>query len=213
MKLKGILFDLDGTLADTLPVCIQAYQATVEHFGNWTPGDEEIMHYFGTSEEGILERFFPGQLNNTLPYFLNCYDKLHTEKCLNLFPGIDKALALLALKHIQTAIVTGKGSHSAAISMRLLGLDRWINIVQPGFPDKADKPYSIRKVIDRWGIQPGEAAYIGDTPYDMHASQEVGLLPIGAAWASTSTLGLDDSAPTYKIFKNTKDFIGWVESL
>ena len=211
MKIKGILFDLDGTLADTLPTCIQAFQVTVEHFGKWIPTEEEITRYFGATEEGILEKFFPGQLSITLPYFLEVYERIHLQQCANPFPGVEKVLSTLALKGIQTAIVTGKGAESAAISMRILGLKRWINIVEPGFADKADKPYSINRVIERWGILPKQAAYVGDTPYDMKASRATGLMPLGAAWAASSTVDSEPSIQTHKTFYKMDDFIQWVE--
>jgi pyrophosphatase PpaX len=211
MELKGILFDLDGTLADTLPVCIKAYQETVEHFGHWVPKDEEITQYFGTNEEGILERFFPGELKRTLPYYLKVYEKLHLEFCGEPFKGVDEIFSLLASKKIQTAIVTGKGSQSAEITMRILGLNRWIDILEPGFAFKADKPYSIKKVLDRFQIRPDQAAYVGDTPYDMQASYEAGLLPIGAAWAKSNTLNGTPITPTFSKFDRIEDFVAWVE--
>jgi pyrophosphatase PpaX len=211
MKLKGILFDLDGTLADTLPVCVEAFQITVKHFGNWIPNEDEITRYFGTNEEGILEKFFPGQLNKTLPYYLDVYERIHEQKCAKPFPGVDKALSTLNSRGIHTAIVTGKGAKSASISMRILGLAQWIKIVEPGFADKADKPFSIKKVLERWGMLPDQAAYVGDTPYDMAASREAGLMPIGAAWASTSMVNNQSPLENYKIFYKLDDFIQWID--
>ncbi len=140
MTLRGILFDLDGTLADTLPVCIQAFQETFEHFNGQRPAEDEIVALFGTSEEGILEKIMPGRLGETLPRYLAEYRRFHQAQCPRLFPGVERALTLLNSRGIRMAIVTGKGHLSADISLEVLGLGRWIDCVETGFPDKADKP-------------------------------------------------------------------------
>src|SRR5271157_5994452 len=211
MPLQGILFDLDGTLANTLPFCIQAYQLTAQHFTGKFLTENEVTSLFGPSDEGVLEQMVPGRLAETLPYFLDLYQQLHLLECKTPFPGVMKALALLRVKGIYTAIVTGKGYYSAVISLRILGLSDWIDIMETGFPDRADKPRCFRKVLERWGMRPDQAAYVGDTPYDIQASLESGLLPIGAAWAQSSTLLKETHFQAYKIFTEIDSFIHWIE--
>ncbi len=212
MLLRGIIFDLDGTLADTLPVCIDAFQETVQQFTGRRPEPGEISALFGPNEEGMLETLIPGRLDETLPRFLAEYDRAH-DQCRQLFPGIEPALDLLKGRGIKMAIVSGKGSQSAEISLRYLGLERWIDCVETGFAEKADKPYSINKVLQRWNIPPDQAAYVGDMPSDMEAAQQVGILPLGAAWAETSTLrGAPDSQAAVT-FYDIDSFIGWIEKL
>lgn len=210
MALKGILFDLDGTLANTLPVCVLAYQATVEHFSGWTPTEEEVYAQFGPADEGMLETFIPGRLDETLPYFLQAYERFH-DQCLQPFPGIERALSILEERGIRMAIVTGKGPHSAAISLRILELNRWFDIVETGFAKALNKSYSIRQVLQRWGLSPAEAAYVGDMPSDMQASCEVGVLALGAAWASTSVLQQATDVQADAIFRDIDSFVQWIE--
>src|SRR5260370_358089 len=52
MQIKAILFDLDGTLANTLPLCIKAYKHAFEHYLGHTVTDEEVTTHFGLTEEG-----------------------------------------------------------------------------------------------------------------------------------------------------------------
>jgi len=211
MSLRGILFDLDGTLANSLPVCLRACQLTVEHFTGRFPGELEVTKFFGLSDEGVLENILPGRLAETLPYYLDVFEHLHLQECKEPFPGVEKLFDVLQVKGIRTAIVTAKGQKSAAISLRILGLSHWVDTVETGFPDRRDKPRSIRNVLERWGMRPEQAAYIGDTPYDIKASFEAGLLPIGAAWAKTSTLKLEAHPQAYKIFNDIDSLIHWIE--
>ena len=212
MPLRGILFDLDGTLANTLPVCIQAAQLTVEHFTGRRPAEAEIYAQFGPTEEGLLEYFAPGRLADTLPLYLEAYERFHSELCLTPFPGVEHLLSVLHARGIRSAIVTGKGQGSAAISLRILGLDRWIDGVETGFPERADKPLSIQRVLERWGMPPEQAAYVGDTPYDMVAARTAGLRAFGAAWAETSTLRQDNGSQAEITFYDIDSFLQFIDS-
>jgi phosphoglycolate phosphatase-like HAD superfamily hydrolase len=211
MNIEGILFDLDGTLADTLPVCVQAFQATVANFCGSTPDEAEIFAGFGPSEEGMLEQLIPGRLAETLPYYLDRYEHFHAQ-CTGTFPGIDGLLSTLKQRGIRTAIVTGKGPGSAAISMRLLGLSNWVDTLETGFAAGAKKAYSMGLVLQRWGMPPQRAAYAGDTPEDMLAARAAGLLPLGAAWAETSALRNHPVANQQPTFDHLEQFIRWVET-
>ncbi len=211
MTVQGILFDLDGTLADTLPLCIHVFQLTVEHFTGRCPGEAEIYARFGPSEEGVLEQLISGRLAETLPYYLNAYERYH-RMCNQLFPGVETALDNLKARGKRIAIVTSKGMQSAAISLRILGLNRWIEVIEAGNPEKADKPHSIRLVLERWRLPPDQAAYVGDTPYDMAAAKETGLLALGAAWANTSTLRSTHNGKADAIFNDLDSFLVWIES-
>jgi pyrophosphatase PpaX len=212
LTIRGIIFDLDGTLADTLPVCVQSFQYTIEHFRGWRPLPEEIYALFGTNEEGILDRLAPGCLQEMLPYFLNTYEELHS-LCPKPFPGIERVFETIQRKKKTAAIVTGKGKLTTAISMRLLGLDRFVQQVETGFQDRSDKPFGIRSVLSQWNCAPEEAAYIGDALSDMGSAQAAGVHPLGAAWAGTSEMLHLDALPAYPVFYEIPSFIDWIERI
>jgi pyrophosphatase PpaX len=210
MTLQGIIFDLDGTLADTMQLGIQEIKATIEHFSGRIPGQAELYTLVGITEAGILERLLPGRLAETLPYYLDLYERLHLD-CTQVFPGVENALSIVKARGKKTAIVTGKSAQTAATSVRLLGLDRWIDIVEPGFLEKPDKPRSIRLVLERWDMPPNQAAYVGDMPSDMQAANAAGLYAVGAAWAETSTLRAGLPPETDRVFYDLDSFSRWIE--
>lgn len=208
--LKGIIFDLDGTLVNTLPVCILAYQDTVQYFGHWTPTEDEVYAQFGPSEEGLLEAFLPGKLEETLPYFLEMYEK-HHDLCCEPFPGVVDLLKAIHACGKRAAIVTGKGRLSADITLRILGIDPWLDAVETGFADRADKPHSMRTVLEGWGFAPSDVAYVGDMPSDMDAAIDAGVLPVGAAWAETSTLRGASDTHAAVTFYEIDSMIRWLQ--
>lgn len=210
MALKGIIFDLDGTLADTLPICIRAYQHVLrKHLArDFLPA--EITAMFGLPEEGILAKCVPLNPQAALEDYLAEYTRLH-ETVSEPFPGILDALERLRERGLLLGIVTGKGPHSARISMRLLGLEDCIDPVITGDSRKPSKTEDMLQVLQSWQIEPHEAIYVGDTPEDMHSAKRAGVQPAGAAWAATATVqpgGLNGSAP---VFKTVAALMEWIE--
>jgi pyrophosphatase PpaX len=209
MSLSAIIFDLDGTLADTMDVCIGSYQYTFQKYlDRWMP-EETIAAEFGRSEEGILKTFLPdADQDQLLAEYLHHYDRLH-EGLDQPFAGLLAVLELLRERGVRIAIVTGKGQHSARISMEALGLAPYIERLEFGHNDYNNKSENIQRVLSGWGIDPAEVAYVGDTVDDMHQARKAGVLPLGAAWSQTATVVENDGAA--HVFYTVEDFRKWVE--
>lgn len=211
MKLAGVIFDLDGTLGDTLPVCCAAFRRVLMEFVGREFTDPEIMALFGPSEEGIIQRLVPDRWRACLQAYLREYDAAHA-RYRQPFPGIEAALRALADRHVSLAIVTGKGARSAAISLRHLGLAQQFPLVETGSAEGAAKPVGIRRVLARWSAPPERVAYVGDAPYDMQAAREVGVIPLAAAWASTADPDALRARAPLATFRSVERFIAWIEA-
>jgi pyrophosphatase PpaX len=210
MKLEGVMFDLDGTLGDTLPVCCAAYRRAFEEFLGRHYTDDEIMALFGPSEEGIIQRLVPDQWQACLQTYLDAYDRAHAPYA-KPFPGIETALRLLKQRGVALAIVTGKGPHSAAISLKHLGLASYFDVVETGSAEGAVKPLLIRRVLTKWGVWPHQVAYMGDTAYDIEAAREAGVIPLGAAWAATASAHSLNALAPLATFDSVESFIHWID--
>lgn len=211
MKLAGVIFDLDGTLGDTLPVCFAAFRRALRKFSDCHHTDEEIAALFGPSEEGMIQRLVPDQWQACLETYLAEYEKESTRNA-RLFPGIETALRLLSERGILLAIVTGKGAHSAAISLRHLNLAKHFDVVETGSPEGGVKPGSIRKILGKWGTPPDEVAYVGDAPSDIEAAREAGVIPLAAAWATTSSAEDLGALGPLETFRSVERFIAWIDA-
>jgi phosphoglycolate phosphatase len=209
MELRGIIFDLDGTLADTMLVCLQAFQETLEHFDGRTISLPELFALFGPSEEGILYRLLPDHGVEAYQYYLDCYERSH-QACTNTFPGVEALLDRLRLSGLHVAIATGKSAETAEISLRRLGLASRIERLETGFLDRGDKPELIRRVIAGWGFLPQQVAYVGDVPSDLYAAEEANVLPLGAAWAETSILRQAELKDGWIVFERVEDLAAWM---
>jgi pyrophosphatase PpaX len=208
--LKGVIFDLDGTLADTLPICILALQQALAAYTGKHFTAAEVRATFGPSEEGVLLQHIPDRWTEALDTYIQAYEAEHYT-CTAPFPGITEALALASSRGVKLAVVTGKGPRSAVISLRQIGLQGHFDLVEAGSPDGPVKPKSIQKVLGRWGLPPAGVAYVGDTQQDMRDALAAGLIPIGAAWAATATVQPPSQDDAHLVFTTVDDFILWID--
>ncbi|MGJ5672950.1 MAG: HAD family hydrolase [Nostochopsis sp.] len=208
-QLKGIIFDLDGTLGNTLPVVFAAFQSALKKFSGRQYTNEEIASYFGATEEGMIQQIVRSQWQDCLQSYLEEYEKEHAV-CDQPFPGMETALSICKQQDIALAVVTGKGKYSTAISLRCMGLVNYFDIVETGSADGAIKPLSIQNVLKQWKIVPQSVAYLGDAPYDMQAAKEAGVIPLGAAWAETASFQLLDKMSPTRTFRTVDNFIDWI---
>jgi len=209
MKLKGFIFDLDGTLINSLPVVRTSFSRTLSKFSDHEFSDKELSSLFGPSEEGIFKKLFPESWRETLQFYLDEYDQLHVHYA-EPFPGIVEALNLLQGKKVKLALVSGKGAGSMEISLKHSKLKRFFEVIITGSEDRASKPEHIQQILKRWNFPPDEVAYVGDIAYDVQAAREVGVLPISALWAETAQVQkVLATNPAYAFYK-VESFIEWI---
>lgn len=209
MHYKAYIFDLDGTLCDTLPLCIAAFKKALRPFAGRDLSDAEIYSAFGPSEEGVIRRLFPDRYDAAIAAFFHCYRDLH-DMCPAPFPGIVDLLGELRRRGVVLALVTGKGIHSAEISLERLGLAGFFADVEAGSPDGPRKPAGIAAVLSRYGLRPEEAVYIGDVVSDITAARRTGVAVYSVAWASTAKPDALAAAGPDRLFASVADFARFV---
>ena len=208
-RLPAVLFDLDGTLADSLPLSIAGFQHAASTVAGVTFTDDEVRARFGPSEEGMFRRAVPDRWEECLAAYLDFYD-LHHDDRVQLLPGVAELLQSLHDDGVHVGVVTGKGPESAAITLVRLGLAETITEVRAGRIAGPKKPTDIRSVLAAWSRSPAEAAYVGDAPGDMRAALEVGVLPLGAAWEITADEAELRAAGAVEVFSTPADLEAWL---
>lgn len=210
MGIGGVIFDLDGTLADTLPVCFAAFRPVLLDITGDEYRDEEIMALFGPNEEGILRQMAGDAWPAALERFLAEYEA-HHDICLAPFDGIDDVLRRIDARGGRLAIVTGKGPGSAAISVRRLGLNRYFDLVASGSAQGMIKADQIREIADDWRLPAARIAYVGDSVNDMRHARQAGVVAIGAAWAETADPAALTAVMPNELFTTVAELGEWVD--
>jgi phosphoglycolate phosphatase-like HAD superfamily hydrolase len=209
VRLAGAIFDLDGTLADTLPACYAAFRAACEGLGGPAYTNEQIRALFGPSEEGMLQRAMPERWQDGLVILLEEYQR-HLTRCPPVFPSIAAALGLLRQCGTPLGLVTGKGPSTTAMSLTHFGLDGVFGLVETGSTQGMVKAAAIRRVVARWAVAPEDVIYVGDAVGDMEAADEAGVRPIGAAWASSAIAAELIATRPHAVFSSADDFHAWL---
>ena len=179
---KGILFDLDGTLLDTLQDLADAVNYTLQKFGCPQRSLEEIRTFVGNGAKRLVELSLPGtpedpDLEVVLACFKSYYgDHAQVKTCP--YPGIAQALAKLGEKY-PLAIVSNKPD----AAVKLLCRDYFPGIYAlgeaAGCPRKP-APDMLYKAMDAIGVE--KAVYVGDSDVDVITAKGAGMECVSVLW-------------------------------
>ena len=209
-KIKAVIFDLDGTLANTLPLCIEAFRQSVEPLIGRSISDAEIIATFGPSEEGTIMVLAPNHYEKGVSDYLHYYEQLH-DMCPAPFNGMKEILQTLKNRGVRIAMVTGKGKNSTDISLRHFALTHFFEMIETGSPKGARKAEGIQMILDGLtDIKKDEIIYVGDAPSDVIASRKVGIPVIAAAWSDTAEPEKLQEMKPDELFYTIKDFEDWL---
>jgi HAD superfamily hydrolase (TIGR01549 family) len=211
-KIKAVIFDLDGTIGDTLPLCIKAFRQSVEPLIGRSVSDAEIIATFGPSEEGTIMALAPNHYDKGVADYLQHYETYH-DMCPSPFEGIEELLKTLKDTTIRIAMVTGKGKYSTAISLKQFGLENYFEAIETGMPSGPRKPEGIQLVLNHFSdLAKEEIIYVGDAPSDVTASRRVGIPVVAAAWAETAEPEKLKELQPDEIFYTIADFATWLSA-
>ena len=197
MQLKGIIFDFDGTLADTMPAILAGFRACFRQYLGEDYADQQIQSLFGPTEEGIIKQLIPGKWEECYAEYLCHYRRLHPPQAFN---GIREALKLLNDKGVRLAIGTGKGRGSLTASLEITGLENYFELLEVGSDAGAVKPEIIAQLVEKWELPAKQVAYIGDVASDVTASRQAGVVALSAAWAGAAEIAQIQAAKPDAIF-------------
>ncbi|WP_207536319.1 HAD family hydrolase [Desertivirga arenae] len=209
-KIKAVIFDLDGTLADTLPLCIEAFRHSVQPLINRSVSDSEIISTFGPSEEGTIMALIPDHYEKGVADYLYHYERLHPNFPVP-FDGIEELLAILKNRGVRIAMVTGKGQKSADVSLNHFKMRHFFEVIETGSPKGSRKAEAIKLLLDGWSdIEKEEVIYVGDAPSDITASRAAGVAVIAAAWAETTEAEKLIELEPDEVFYTVANFSSWL---
>ena len=209
-KIKAVIFDLDGTLANTLPLCIAGFRKSIEPLIGRSLSDEEIIGTFGPSEEGTIMALAPKHYEKGISSYLKFYKELH-EMCPTPFEGIEALLIILKEKSVKIAMVTGKGRHSTDISLEKFGIAKYFEAIETGISTGPRKAEGIQNILDLFkDIRKEEIIYVGDAPSDIIASRKVGIPVVAAAWAETAEPEKLKELNPHMFFDSISEFSHWL---
>lgn len=213
--LKGLLFDWDGTLCDSLPVCVGAFRMTIQRYTGKELTTEEIMDHFGMNEKGILELKMadrPEIWAEALEDYNANYRKLH-EKVRAPFPGLKELIADMRKKGVIVGLITGKGETSCAISLEMTGLTDAFDFVRTGSDKCLNKVESIEIFLNKFSLAPEDVYYVGDAASDVAQAKAAGVHSVAVTWnCIVDREGIEREKPE-AVFQEVSEFNKYLNGL
>ncbi|MBN1488187.1 MAG: HAD family hydrolase [Anaerolineae bacterium] len=189
MPYQAVMFDLDGTLLDTLEDIAAAANRTLDSQGFPTHPVAAYRYFLGGGARPLMERALPEGHRDTatLEHCLALYlaDVTQNWKTrTRLYAGIPEMLSALVQRNLKLSILTNK-LHTLALECVAEFLSDWpFEIVlgqRDDMPRKPD-PTGALEIITRLNIPPADFLYLGDTPVDMKTATAAGVFPVGVLW-------------------------------
>jgi HAD superfamily hydrolase (TIGR01509 family) len=178
MRIKAVLFDLDGVLVDSLDVWYEALNETLGRFGKGRVGKGEYLKkYWGFSLSRNFERLGLGR--EAVEYCLSRYEH-HLGK-IRTFPETEEVLGELRRRGFRLALVTNTPSHLVQRLLSKLGLEDFFDAVLTGDDVRRAKPHpeAVRKACRKLGVHPSQAVLVGDTRSDVLAGRGANVMVVG----------------------------------
>jgi phosphoglycolate phosphatase len=190
MKYKAVLFDLDGTLLDTLEDLADSMNAVLASRGHPTHAVASYRYFVGDGVEELVRRTLPKALGNDEPEVRACMLAMRDEygtrwNCkTRLYPGISELLDGLTEKAVLLTILSNK-PHAFVQEIASHFFKRWHFIAaqgaRPDVPRKPD-PAAALQISRTTGVRPDGFLYLGDADTDMQTAVAAGMYPVGALW-------------------------------
>lgn len=210
-KIQALIFDIDGTLADSVPLIIAAFRKAVEPLVNRTLTDEEIIAAFGPDEEGSVKAFAPAAYKKGTADFMKYYKEMHG-MCMQPFNGMVELLQMLKNKGVRLAVATGKAQQTSDLTLELLKLKPFFEKIENGSPEGSRKIEAIHEILEFFSLPAESVFYVGDSPNDTKESKQAGIKSIAASWSSKAEKDKLKDAHPDELFDTVEDFSAWLQS-
>ncbi|MDD2533235.1 MAG: HAD-IA family hydrolase [Eubacteriales bacterium] len=209
----AIIFDVDGTLIDSIPFIIECFQQTfTQNLGQ--PADEAaIKATIGMPLESVFSSY-PAEISENLMKTYLEYNLAHLGQGIGLFVGIPQMLQTLRKMNIPTAIVTSKRNVALQPSLRDFELAEYFDLIITKEDTVRHKPNPdpLFAAMDRLGLsQPGRVIYVGDSIHDLECAVRAGCQPVMVGWTRMPKSPLQQAHPAVWI-DHPNDLITFLES-
>jgi HAD superfamily hydrolase (TIGR01509 family) len=180
---RGVVFDMDGTLIESTICVVGAYQAVAAAAGVLVPSEAAVVAAYPLGPPRVILTHLLGREATTddeVTYLDALRDRCHS---LRVYEGIAETLTQLSGRR-RLAVFTGANAAAAQLLLAEVGLLSIFDAVVGGDEVARPKPHpkGILLALQRLGLTPGAAAYVGDSPVDMGAARAARTTSISAAW-------------------------------
>jgi HAD superfamily hydrolase (TIGR01509 family) len=183
-NLKGIIFDFDGTLINSLSEAATSFHHAIAAVGERPRTIEDIKKHFGRGADQILIQVLEDQEKGRLAFEHYKEHQREAAPLVHLHEGIAELLNKIMSEKVPTAIVTGRHTDDLEIMIARHKIrERFIAIVcDNNVSNPKPHPDGLHLALEKMGLKPFEAMYVGDSPMDVLAALAAGCTAVAALW-------------------------------
>lgn len=197
--IRGIAFDLDGTLVDSAPGLTAAVDKALYALELPKAGEERVVTWIGNGAAVLIERALNWAINEKQPgkgltadacqkqmmrKLFDIYYAQEAEEGSFLFPAVFDSLAALCAAGLPLAVVTNKPTLFVRPILESLGIAGYFNVIVGGddVAHKKPHPEAIQKVLEQLNLAPETLAFVGDSRNDIQAARAAGCPSVGLTY-------------------------------
>lgn len=205
---KTVIFDFDGTLADTFSLIVEVSYELANKAKRLSPKEIEQLRRLPVLKAvpalGISWKQLPKVILLTRRHM---YSRIQE---VPIFPGINEALRQLDAAGVKLYILTSNHRRNAEAALRAHGLDHYFHdIVDVPYGNVFFKIYGLRKLLHRNRLKAENCYYVGNEVLDMLAAERSGMQAIATTWAGHDRTDLESTKP-FAIIDKPEELIGLI---
>jgi pyrophosphatase PpaX len=183
MRYPTVLFDLDGTLVDSGAIILASFKHAARTVLARDVEEEQIAALVGGSNlHDQMRVLSPAHVDELVRVYREHNRPLHEE--LEAFEGVEELMETLSEQGRKLGIVTAKGRQTVDLAFAVLSLERYFDAVVTA--DMTDRhkpdPAPVLKALELLESEPADAAFVGDSPYDIAAGKAAGVFTVAVSW-------------------------------
>jgi len=183
VRFPVVLFDLDGTVVDSGGIILASMRhATRTVLALEIPDAELMASVGGPGLEAQMRAFAPERVEELVRVYREHNEPLHDE--LECCAGMEDVLVRLKEQGRRLGVVSAKRRRTVELAFAHVPIAHLFDVLVGGDETERQKPAPdpLLLALERIGAAPEDAAYVGDSPYDMQAARAAGLYAVGVTW-------------------------------
>ena len=200
MSLSTFLFDLDGTLIDSIELILRSYRHTMRLHRGHEPSDDVWMRGLGTPLWVQFRHFTedPAEIEAMVATY-RAYNLAHHDELVRPYAGVVEAVLALRDRGKTLGLVTSKMRSGALRGLRVAGLEDAFQVIVGADEVTHPKPHPepVLKALERLGAPASGAVFVGDSRHDIECGRAAGVKTAAVLWGPFDRSHLEDLEPDY----------------
>jgi pyrophosphatase PpaX len=180
-----VLFDFDGTLADTIPLIVASYHHALGSVLGEEAAEDEVRSWIGRPLQPVLEERYPGRGAELTDVYRE-WNLANHDELIRTVDGVPELLDDLHAAGARTGVVSSKKGDTVRLGLRAVGLAHRIDVLAGQEETELHKPHPapLLYAAAQLGAAPRDCVYVGDATVDVEAARAAGMGAVAVTWGA-----------------------------